>query len=126
MDTTSLEAAEMAMLRGGDLRIGKLRQSVTFEKPVRSEDPRTGEPLTFWSIDMAGVPAMVVSSQSESERGGKLVAVTRHEIGIRYVSQLEGKTVDRVVIEGVECEITASIDPDKRKRWLIITAIATV
>lgn len=112
-------------MKAGDVRLGKLRDKVTVERPLRSEDAATGELVNTWTTFATNLPAAIDASQTEREAGNKQTAVTRYSVTIRYIEALEGDTDARLVIDGRRCEITSSIDPDRRKRWLMITAIAT-
>lgn len=112
-------------MKGGDERIGKLREHVTVLAPNKTEDSATGELIPTWS-PVAGLPASVKASQTETQRGNKMARVTTYEVIIRYRADLENKTTHRLSINGDVCEISKSIDPTRRKRWLQITAISTV
>ncbi|TWU19559.1 Phage head-tail joining protein [Allorhodopirellula heiligendammensis] len=109
----------------GDLRIGKLRDRIDVARPNRTEDASTGEILIAWETVARGLPAEIKTSQAEREAGSKQTQTTRHAITVRYRSDLAGETDRRLIVDGIACEITASIDPDRRRRWLQITAIAT-
>lgn len=108
-----------------DVRIGTLRDLVDVQRPVRTENAGTGEIVNTWLTILRRLPAAIKSSQAERETANKLTKITRHEITVRYRSDLAGETQQRLIVDGVPCEITSSIDPDRRRRWLIITAVAT-
>lgn len=110
-------------MRGGDERIGKLRDTVSILSPTRCEDGDTGELLTSWVTADGGIPASVTTKQTEVQRGNKMTRVTTHDVVIRYRSDLEGQTTHRLLVDGQTCEITSAIDPTRRRRWLRITAI---
>ncbi len=110
-------------MRGGDERIGKLRDTVSLLKPTRSEDSDTGELVSSWATADSGIPASVTTKQTEVQRGNKMTRVTTHDVVIRYRSDLDGQTTYRLLIDGQACEITQAIDPTRRRRWLRITAI---
>lgn len=112
-------------MRGGDERIGKLRDKVTILAPTRTEDTATGELITTFAPLVSDLPASVTSSQSEAERGKKLSKVTTFDVLIRYRDDLCNGTVNRLLIEGMTCEIQSAIDPTRRSRWLRITATST-
>jgi SPP1 family predicted phage head-tail adaptor len=112
-------------MRGGDERIGKLRDKVTILAATRTEDPVSGEVLATFAPLASNLPASVTSSQTEVERGKKLSKVTTFDVLIRYREDLRNGTANRLLIEGMTCEIKAAVDPTRRRRWLRITAVST-
>ncbi len=112
-------------MRAGDVRLGTLRDRITITRPTRTEDPRTGEITNTWEVVAANVPAAIASAQTERETANKQTAITRATITIRYLPDLAGDTDARLIVDGITYEITAAVDPDRRRRWLILTATAT-
>ncbi|TWT91393.1 phage head closure protein [Neorhodopirellula pilleata] len=106
---------------GGDFRIGRLRDAVDVLSPTRTENNSTGEIETTWSVILSKLPAHVRALQAE--RGRQVVSVTRLEVTIRYRQDLTGDLERRLFVDGQQWRVTATIDPDRRRRFLIITAV---
>lgn len=111
----------MAAGDNGDVRIGRLRDAVDVLSPTRSENPSTGEITTQWHVTLSRLPAAIRSLQAD--RGRKHVSVTRQEITVRWRADLVGDLERRVVVDCQQWRITAARDPNRKRRFLVLTAV---
>lgn len=105
-----------------DVKIGDLRDRITVERPARSQHPSTGETLIEWEPVHIGLPARIEASQTEQENARKETRATRYSVTIRFRADMLNQTDWRLIIDGESCQITGAIDPNRKRRWLVITA----
>lgn len=99
-------------------RIGNLRERVTLEKRIETQDPGTGEPIIDWT-PLATVFARVEPLKGEERFVAHQVVASHHyRVFIRYRDDMT--VLDRVVWNGLELGIQATSNPDERRRFLQI------
>ena len=109
------------MIREGDVQIGKLRDRITIERPVRTDHPQTGESIISWEVVQANVPAMIETLQTEQEKSAKQSRINRHSIAIRFRDDFQGETQYRVIVDGEPCEVNSAVDLGRRRRFLLLS-----
>jgi SPP1 family predicted phage head-tail adaptor len=101
------------------MQAGTLRDRITIQSATFVQDDEGGRTALTWST-FATVSAEVepLSEQKQSFADGDISLVT-HRITIRYLSGLTTK--HRVVLpEGTPLAITQVLDPDRRRRSLVL------
>lgn len=101
------------------MRAGMLRERVTIQVPTPSTDPEWGQ------VEQYGVVATVAASViptggSESARDKGVQSSTGYTIRIRYLDNVDSKCV--LIWRGRTLDIVSAIDPDNRRRELVIEA----
>lgn len=99
--------------------IGRLRHRVEIGKYIMAQDPNTGDMARQWQA-VAQVWAAV-----EGLRGNLLFQSRQtteqadHRVTIRYRADVEPGMIVRH--DGRELTITAALDEEGRRRWLVLT-----
>ena len=99
---------------------GKRRHQIVIEQPADAADTRHGYAPTWstFATPLASYREMSASEAFETQRTeGKRVV----EFGIRYIAGITAKM--RISYDGALYDIRPPVDPNGRKRDLIITAI---
>ncbi len=99
--------------------VGRLRERVTIEQPVRLPDGAGGADVT-WKV-LASVWAEVVAlAGTEVAPGARDEARQAHRITIRFRDDVT--TEMRLSWRGQALNIRGARDPDGKRRWLAINA----
>lgn len=97
------------------MRLGKLRQRVTLQKPVKAIGDYGADDITW--TDVATIWANVMPL-----RGNEYYASMREETGVDFRIYIHYRTDVshgwRLTYEGDEFDIVAAIDPDERHKYL--------
>lgn len=105
--------------RGGDcICASALRQRVTIETCSIARD-RIGGLVETWSTLATGVPAEVrQASGREIWRRQQMGAIAGWTVTMRYRADVTTKA--RIVYGARVFDVRNAIDPDQRKRWLVL------
>ncbi|MGV3483449.1 MAG: phage head closure protein [Planctomycetaceae bacterium] len=108
-----------------DVAIGSLRFRIHILAPgTPVRDEATGEQTVAWTAIGEAIPAAYQPSSDESQKANKNTDVVTAVFTIRWRSDVTSQC--RVEHNGRTFEIKGSpIDPDGRRRWLVITAVST-
>lgn len=101
------------------IRAGELRDRVTLQRWTPADDPRWGQGGSW--TEYATVWASVTPTQAvERLRDQGVQSEVSHQIRLRYRPDVAAK--DRVLYRGKPLDVVGVIDPDGRKRELMIEA----
>lgn len=104
-------------------RVGNMRERVTLQERVETESP-SGEPITVYET-IEEVWARVEPLKGEEKiTAAQIVAMQRFNIFIR--SRDDVTVLHRVQWNGIDLDVTATSNPDERKRFLQIDCEASV
>lgn len=106
-----------------DTRIATLRDRVTIQRPIQQTHPETGEAILAWQTIAAGIPARVRTAGTKTEEAERITPKTAAEVRIRWRSGIDAGF--RLLIDGRVFDVRGVDDPDRRRRWLDLTATET-
>lgn len=102
------------------MRAGTLRDQVTLEAPAAPSESAWG--VTPQHQAVATVWASVVATDADESDGSVATrTLTRYAVRIRYRSDVTSKW--RIGYRGRTLDITSVVDPDGRRRELLIEAV---
>jgi SPP1 family predicted phage head-tail adaptor len=102
-----------------DIHAGMLRRPVEFQRTGKQSDGAGGFFDAWGPIDGAPTRAKVVAaSGSERFASGRVEAISRHRVTVRYAADLTER--DAVVFGGKRYNIRFINNVEQRNRWMII------
>jgi SPP1 family predicted phage head-tail adaptor len=105
------------------MRAGALRERLVIQAPVAVQDAVWG-PVTEWQDVLAAWASVIPVAGSETQKDQGVQATVKYEIEIRYQPGITGE--NRIVWNGKTLDIESAIDPEGRKRKLLIQAVEQV
>lgn len=103
------------------VRVGELRHRITFQRPVTTTDPVTGEAVKSW-VNVSRTYAKKQTAQAKTDQPGVQQTTTTLTLTMRFL------TVDptwAVMVDDSRYAIASAVDPEGERRWLIVTANLT-
>ncbi len=101
------------------MSIGQLRRRVEIGRYVEAQDPNTGDPARAWQTIATVWAAVEGLSGTQLFQAQQTVDRSTHRVTIRYRPDVEPGMIIRH--DGRELTITAALDEDGRRRWLVLT-----
>ena len=102
------------------MRSGDLRQLVTIRRSVETQNAKGGYD-TSWSTVATPRAKVEGLDGRESMLAQALQGVSSYKVTIRWRAGI--KASDQLVLaDGSELNIRSAVDPDDRKRWLVMLA----
>lgn len=100
------------------MRAGKYRERVQIQRRVVSEPTATGQRDTTWPAFASRWAEVLTLAGRELDLARGVTAAVTHTVTIRYIEGI--RVTMRVVWAGRTLSINAAIDPDNRRRELVL------